>query len=76
MCGGLLECRKDLRFINPIQEDEDELSRRDFLKLSGGTAVAGAAAGDVLKPQEALAAEKRRVLSARRRPLPSVLIAR
>ena len=34
------------------------LSRRDFLKLSGGTAVAGAAAGDVLKPQEALAAEK------------------
>lgn len=32
------------------------LSRRDFLKLSGGTAVAGAVAGNVLKPEEASAA--------------------
>lgn len=34
------------------------LSRRDFLKLSGGTAVAGAVAGNVLKPEEASAAVK------------------
>jgi len=34
------------------------LSRRDFLKLSGGTAVAGAVAGNVLKPEDASAAVK------------------
>jgi len=33
------------------------LSRRDFLKLSGGTAVAGAVAGTALKPDEASAVE-------------------
>ena len=33
------------------------LSRRDFLKLSGGTAVAGAVAGTALKPGDAPAAE-------------------
>ncbi len=33
------------------------LSRRDFLKLSGGTVVAGAVAGTALKPDEASADE-------------------
>jgi formate dehydrogenase major subunit len=34
------------------------LSRRDFLKLTSGTAVAGAVAGTALKPGDASAAEK------------------
>jgi len=35
------------------------LSRRDFLKLTGGTAVAGTAVGTALKPDEASAVEFR-----------------
>ena len=52
------------------------ISRRDFLKFSGGTAVAAGAASPGLTPEEAAARKLNSAQKGRRRQRQSVLTAR